>query len=510
METNGQKAAIPVGIPRMNRNQRRMSAFNNKAYAAAPLPQNWADDVEPSMPAGPSKRAPSTRQLQRTSAWRGGRMGRRNTPPQATTAQPREIVDPAEQTKGIVKAKTETIVDEPLWNEGPFQGTHPVQRIYGQNLDFSTFPLLCERVYADLEVENPRVRREMPFCAFQHVMTSMLNATVIDHVRTVNAEDRFADEESPLNLIPEDMYIPAPIAEYYKLIANTVTPQGDLVKTNIPDSGIPQPYVPPEEGVVEQDAGSFGPCTAANHNSYECYVSPLVTSRLVMETALQNANRNYVAWQPLPDGLMPANGTPTQNLLGYRPNVERLNAEGLQCLLDVAFPNGVDMQSRLRWCPELTARVSGALRSLETRYKMVKGRPSHGTNTSMLGWISIPNIDGAIIQQNGDRLATITGPVNSSVTLGSSQCNIVGLFGLRRQRTASARGLCYITAAGAALPGWTVTINANFEMDAPYVPTIGADMPSLRDPRHNSASPSGDRSLAITTWLRRNFVIRKT
>lgn len=66
------------------------------------------------------------------------------------------------------------MTEEPLWQEGPYTSTHPVTRIYSQNADFSTFPLLCERVYTDLEAENPRLRREMPFCTFQHVMTSIL------------------------------------------------------------------------------------------------------------------------------------------------------------------------------------------------------------------------------------------------------------------------------------------------------------------------------------------------
>ncbi|OAD59153.1 hypothetical protein WN48_09689 [Eufriesea mexicana] len=62
------------------------------------------------------------------------------------------------------------------------------------------------------------------------VHAKVWNATIVDHVRTTNAEDRYADEESLPNLIPQDMVVPAPIAEYCKLIANTTTPQGDLVK----------------------------------------------------------------------------------------------------------------------------------------------------------------------------------------------------------------------------------------------------------------------------------------
>ena len=81
------------------------------------------------------------------------------------------------------------MANEPLWNVEPHSGTVPVQKIYSQNQDFSSFPLLCERVYADLEAENPRLRRQITFAGFQHVMTSLLNVVIIDHVRNVNAEE---------------------------------------------------------------------------------------------------------------------------------------------------------------------------------------------------------------------------------------------------------------------------------------------------------------------------------
>lgn len=231
-----QKAqARPVGKPTMNRNARRMFEFNTRKYNEAPVAENWADEPEP-----PQRRVQS--KGKQTSRSRNFKKDGKPLSSEKTSG-PAVIKDPAEVTVSTIKpekASSETLRDEPLWSEGPYTGTQPVRRIYSQNMDFSTFPLLCERTYCDLEAENSRLRREVPFCAFQHVYTSLLNAVVIDHVRTVNAEDRYADEESPLNLIPEDMVIPAPISEYYKMIANTTTPQGDLVKVNVPDIGIPQ------------------------------------------------------------------------------------------------------------------------------------------------------------------------------------------------------------------------------------------------------------------------------
>lgn len=69
----------------------------------------------------------------------------------------KRIVDPAEMTAGVVKVSKEVIVNEPIWQDGPFSKTHPVQRTYSQNPDFFTFALLRERVYADLETENFRI-----------------------------------------------------------------------------------------------------------------------------------------------------------------------------------------------------------------------------------------------------------------------------------------------------------------------------------------------------------------
>ena len=132
-------------------------------------------------------------------------------------------------------------------------------------------------MYSHLEAENPRVRREMPFAAFQHAITSMLNAVIIDHVQTVNTEDRYSNETSPLNLIPDTTYTPAPIMEYFQSISNTTTPQDDLVKINIPEIAVLNGWISAVGNIPEQPAGGFGPYTATSHNIYECYVLSLVT-----------------------------------------------------------------------------------------------------------------------------------------------------------------------------------------------------------------------------------------
>ena len=125
-------------------------------------------------------------------------------------------------------------------------------------------------------------------------------------------------------LIPEDLHLPAPIAEFCKLVTDAVTPQGDVVRLNVPDSGILQINQEAGDGRPEILAGTFGQLQPANHNSYECYMSPYVTSQLVIATVEQNQNNQFGPWTPIPANLIPAGAVPNENLLGYRTNLERL------------------------------------------------------------------------------------------------------------------------------------------------------------------------------------------
>ena len=271
----------------------------------------------------------------------------------------------------------------------------------------------------------------MPFCAYQHVCTSVLNAVVIDHVRTYNAEDRYADEETPMTLLPDDLCIPAPIAEYSKFITDAMTPQGDTIRLNLPEAGIPIPHTAAVDNTPEMPAGTFGTVTAQTHNSYECYMSPYVTSQLVIATREQNQQHQFGPWEPLPATMIPNGAMPTENLLGYRANVERVNPEGMNAIMNIEFPTGQDMSSRLGWSPELVSRVSGTRKNMQGKYKMHIGRISPGKQPMALGWISAYNVPGNV---NTGRISLVSGTIQSSVALGASQCNIVGLMGLKRQR----------------------------------------------------------------------------
>lgn len=484
----------------MNRSQRRMKAYNEDKA----LEQGWAFAVEAAEYVPPAPKP--AKQSQRSQAWKS------RARKEEESAPPRSMSDPKEMTAGIKKMSVETLKEEPLYSVGPWGGTKPVTNVYAQNLDFSTFTVLVEAVYNDLESVNSRLRRELPFCAFQHTCTSVLNAVVIDHIRSVNKEDRYSDEESPINLIPDDMVLPVPIIEYCVGIANTTAPQGETIYANIPDGGVPQGIIPAvaaargAEAAEAIPSGSFGRLTPENHNAYECYVSPFITSALVLRT--RNQQHAAQEWQPLPAGAYPAGTFPNRNLLGYR-TPERLTGEGLNVIEDFDFPNDNTMAGRLRWCPELNSRVSNVMHALDGRYKMHRGKPRTATSASGVGWLRVGTIGLTPADHNRKRLAEPICSVRSSVALGASQSNFTGLMGLKRERTATARGLCYTTAEGVAPHGWEGTINANFTMVAPFQSRIGVDNPALRVARHISASPTGSRVTVIRSWCSSNFLIKK-
>ncbi|KAJ8665013.1 hypothetical protein QAD02_006675 [Eretmocerus hayati] len=229
-------------------------------------------------------------------------------------------------------------------------------------------------------------------------------------------------------MVPNDMVIPQPIFEYYKAIGNAVTPQGDHLYANIPVRGIPQVTAPADGDRAATIAGTFGACDANSHNAYECYVSPYVTAGLVVQTREQNRNHNFQDWEPLPEAFRPANAVPNRNLLGHTPHVERLTGEGLNSLLNINFPDGNDMQSRIKWSAELTARVSGTMKTLESKFKMHTGPPEHALNPSAPGWIKVNTADDGAVNHNVRRLTEVAAPIYSSIALGSSQANVVGIF----------------------------------------------------------------------------------
>lgn len=79
----------------------------------------------------------------------------------------------------------------------------------------------------------------MPYYGFLHVMNGVHKASIID--RAAERGDKpLPTTERAADLFPDDMPVPAVLADYISAVGSTVTPNGDSVAFNLPEAIIPQ------------------------------------------------------------------------------------------------------------------------------------------------------------------------------------------------------------------------------------------------------------------------------
>ena len=87
-----------------------MARYNQRKYESAPLPENWADDVEPKILTAPGKpRQLGPKQRNRIEGWKGRTSKSGDKVPLSAS---RTITDPAEITPLVVKATKEKLTNE--------------------------------------------------------------------------------------------------------------------------------------------------------------------------------------------------------------------------------------------------------------------------------------------------------------------------------------------------------------------------------------------------------------
>lgn len=430
---------------------------------------------------------------------RGSRGGAR---PPSGRPQPRETAPPSRAPSTSKPKLVESApVDDQIWSLDGVSSSLPRTQLYSANVDLSTFPLLIDETYNVLVAKDNRVRRQMPYCSYQHVMGEYLNGYLIEQAID-NGRSDFDGEARPTEFIPDDhVVMPEAIANFIESIANTVTPSGDEVRVNLPTVGIPQLAIPAQGEATALPSGSFGPADVDHHNAYECYLSPLVTSGLVKETVKANSpNPPGEKWQPLTGGNYPDGSTPNRNLLGWRVP-ERLTQEALNTIDGINFA-GTGMQGRLCHSSELLLRVTSVLREKDGDIKMRYGWPKARTKAPDLSFVLVNECPP------GQFLADSAITVRSPFALSAPQVSRVTLLGQRRRRGERAAGCCY-TIGNADVPGWVQTRNNNFRMEpqAGFGPIGTITREGLREWLHSATAPNEPRSQIIVTWLRAKHLV---
>lgn len=407
------------------------------------------------------------------------------------------------KTDGPVKATVPSAPSNIPLYEGQACGGQAVSSINSQNFDFAIVPCLFREIHNMLVAKETTLSRTLPYCIFQHYLTTILNAVLIKRVMTQNADMRFVAEVDPFDTIhAENLYVPSPFLAYLNGFGTNLLQTGDKVYPNLPAGGTPRHTRVVENIAIE--SGTFSTLNVNSHNSYECYISPYITKHLVTRTLeVFNNAAPAGAWMPLPAQLIPANTIATTNMLGYELP-ELIRGETANIIQRFQFHNADTMAGRLCFSDELMNHVSGVLHERSDKFKMTRGIPiDSSVNPAAFIYTNVE-----VPVQNIHRLSNTHGTTCSSEAFGASASNMANYFAYHRQRTAFAPGYCLLSADGNPLPGWDATINRNHTMEGVYVPLYGLDYAHLRSLRFRSGSLSGTCEASIRTWLDKEFNIR--
>lgn len=467
---DNESSSVSSGTPRIpDRNFKRRAAYNQMKAG-----NSWSDRMDNDQK--------EEEALSRPAKPRPPRFRKNNKP---------------QKSEGPVKSETPSPPSNVILYEGQARGGRATTYVNSQNFSYSAFPVLVREMYTLLTTNETTLTRSLPFCAFQHYLCTILNATIIKRTMMYNVEQRFSQEVDPYEVIGADkLWIPIPFLEYMNGIGPALTASGDKVFLNLPEQGIPRN--PLRVGQVDIASGSFGTVNAANHNAYEEYVSPLVTSNLITRTIGAFADNNYAAWDPLP-GLSPEGGAATPNLLGYELP-EHIRGETLNILNRFNFANTASMAGRLRHSPELMEHVSSMLQGRSDKFQFKRGVPAEsGVNAAafIISEVCTDQVSTTLLSRNH-------GTLTDHEQFSASAANMSTYFTYKRRRNADAPGVCYL-ANGAILAGWEETMNSNLEMV--YAPMYGADFPHLRSNRFEETSSPGYRDADTRLWLDKVFRI---
>lgn len=406
---------------------------------------------------------------------------------------PRMSWEPSNQSR---LSTTETPPrDEPIC-EGVFKGSKLITGCSSHNLDFSGFPLLCREMYEVMAKEDRYISRNCPFAMYYHYCVTLLNVRILDYQKTYCKHDLLRDMPELGRVISiGDYMLPVIIKEYIQNIGNMLTPSGERVSWNLPDTAIPQTTLEYEEYSVP--SGSFGPINAQNHNVYESYICPYISQGYIVATAANQGPNAEENWQPFPDGWIIPGTIATPNLLGYFPIETRLHSEAVQKLNRCEFTNDLTALGRIAYCPYAMTCVGDYIKNISTKIRVSKCIFTQRENSSIF---VEKCYDSGELSSELPLYAEFAN-LYSPFSFGSDNGNKAQYFGLRRRRTADAPGSCLLI-DGEVPMGWIDHINDNYSMFGSFQPRPRHDdVPGLRDPIHEETGAVGLLAPQLHEWL---------
>lgn len=391
------------------------------------------------------------------------------------------------------RPKTDAAKAHDLFQSLGFKGTVADRNDYLHNLDHASYGSLIVASHKDMCSVDNTFFCNVPFAAYQHYCSTLLHARLLV-IANENGQNLLTNE-SVTDLIDDRTIMPKSISDYLAHISNTLAPQGFQLRINYPA------IIFPQIAAAGYPDGSFGICNAVNHQAYETHFSPLVTQGLMEATIHAHQHGQHTGeWTPLPAALIPENGLPNRNLLGYYPTA-KLNPKALAVLNNLVdcSAKGDTLRGRLRFNRELMAHVTMHIDNL--KIKKLNGLPKSVPNDSLLAFVHT-----TIPIAAGQQLTPIPGTIWSSTKLCGVSTGRGQLYAYKRKKSENGLCHCYYV-AGKAPVNWDETANDNFLMVAPYGPVNGSDLPLLRDCFFREHSPDMDVIHWIQDWVRSRYRI---
>lgn len=508
---NPNKSGKPPSRPR---DRARMADFNDKKSQKSGDWNDLADTEHKNLEAQAKFAAAEQNGRGKNPRAQGARRGQQQQTQQITTNAMKTSEQmsnrketrrmPWEPTESTRKSTTETPPrDEPICH-GAARGGKKVTNRVCHNLDLSQFVILVRESYNVLKKTREQLSRTCPFAMYQHYCCTLLNAYMLDYQRNTNRHPHLQQYPGILQTILAKGYvIPEPIYDYIVNLGNMMTPNGERITWNLPTAAIPRGVqtirVGEEELAYDMyvESGSFGPPTAANHNVYECYISPFVTQQYITATIEGQGPNDPAEWQVFPDAWTAdiPHVTATPNLLGYWP-IEKIHREGVNELNQCIFTNDDTILGRLAFSFQVMNTTDRVLRSMDDKLKLKPCDFKTEENSSIFNFKhSVTEIDST------QRLVDFTAEIESPFSFGADSANKTNFFGTKRLRNDDSPGVCLLS-DGDVPADWLESRNNNFELTAPFeAQPAYQDRLTLREVNFQENAGTGSTRNDLHVWL---------
>lgn len=313
------------------------------------------------------------------------------------------------------------------------------------------YSAIVRETFAELEAQNPQIRRSLPFGMYSYYCQQLLHARM-NELNKLN--QRPYDEPYDTAVYQSTYQVHPLIRAYLAGLGSFTSPEGEHFR------------IAPLHTEVNA-LGHYGQFNPITSEAYQSLSAPAILVAYI-DAVLQPAPQQVINWQ-LPPALTPApvNGhtwIPNQNILGYERNlptsIHEKTAYSAFGFALATVPQ--DMTTKYQLSPSAMAQVSSVIQRIKS-FKMTE----HGR---------LP-IDGSLTQISFTQVTDATA-INFNAQYTSTECDNHSRFNLSPSISAASITTCYrvskiIVNDFINYLGYTLVDNNALNVRLPIPPALG-------------------------------------